>query len=201
LRRPKKRIVLGYANIANLITLAGLLCSLAACFFAFEGNLPLCMTLLIASGLCDLFDGVVARKLKRTGLEQNFGLQLDTVVDMVSFGVAPALVVFAVADATWYALLIYAFFIVCATVRLAYFNATADAATPTTHYRGLPVTCIAFILPIVMLFHSEIASLVALAVFGILFMLYFKLPKPRGVIWNILIPALSAVLITLWWWL
>ena len=157
------------------------------------------MTLLIASGLCDLFDGVVARKLKRTGLEQNFGLQLDTVVDMVSFGVVPAVVVFAIVGTAWYALLIYAFFIVCAVVRLAYFNATVEPNAPPTHYRGLPVTCIAFILPIVMLFHSEIASLVTLGVFGILFMLYVKIPKPRGVLWNILIPALSAIIITLWW--
>ena len=191
--RTKEKIILGYGNIANYITLFGLLLSLSSCFFALGANIKLSVSFFIASGICDLFDGVVARKIKRTDSEKEYGIQLDTVVDVVSFGVAPVIIMFSIVGAAWYALLIYAFYIVCAVSRLAYFNTSAVPNTPMSYYRGLPVTYIALILPIVLLFHSVIARIITLAVVGMLFVLNIKVPKPHGV-WYILFPVIAIAL-------
>ncbi|MCL2049486.1 MAG: CDP-alcohol phosphatidyltransferase family protein [Defluviitaleaceae bacterium] len=193
-----KKIILVYINIANAITLLGLLFSLAGCFFALNGNIRLGIIFLIISGICDLFDGAVARKIERTDLEKAYGGQLDSIVDAVSFGIAPAAIVLSSAGAEWYALLVYAFYIACVVSRLAYFSAAAVPNVPPEHYQGLPTTYIALILPIVMLFRSSFASIIALAAVGLLFVLNIKVPKPRG-IWYILFPLIAIALIALWW--
>ena len=196
--RTKEKIFLGYVNMANCITLLGLIFALSGCFFALSGNIKLSMIFLISAGICDLFDGVIAGKIKRTDVEKEFGVQLDTVVDVVSFGVTPAVIVYIAAGASWYALIIYAFYVVCAVTRLAYFNTSADINTPIQYYRGLPVTYIALILPSVMIFGSELASVLSLLVAGIFFILNIKIPKPRG-IWYAIFPAAAVVLSILWW--
>lgn len=196
--RAKEKIFLGYINLANCITLFGLILSLSSCFYALNGNLKLSITFLIISGICDLFDGVVARKLKRSESEKEFGIQLDTIVDVVSFGVTPVVIVFSVAGAMWYALAVYIFYIVCAVVRLAYFNTSVDINTVVQHYRGLPVTYVALVLPFAMIFRSEPISIFSLLVVGILFIFNIKIPKPRGV-WYVIFPILAVIMAVLWW--
>ena len=196
--RAKRKIFLGSGNIANCITLAGLLFSVAGCFFALGGKLRLSMSCLIASGICDLFDGAVARKIKRSDWEKAFGIQLDTVVDVVSFGVAPVLIVYSVAGSAWYMLVVYAFYMLCAVTRLAYFNTTVGVNTHIKHYSGLPVTYISLILPAVLLLRSGLASVAALFVAALLFVLNIKIPKPRGV-WYVILPLVAAALAALWW--
>ena len=196
--KTEEKPVLGYINLANNITLLGLLLALACCFFALKGDLRASMTLLILAGICDLFDGVAARKSKRTDEEKAFGIQLDTLVDVINFGVAPAIVIFSIAGSIWYALVIYALYILCAVVRLAYFNTVATPDTAVSHYSGLPVTYIALILPLVLLFGSAPAGVIALGVTGLLFILNIKVPKPHGV-WYVLFPLMAVALIVLWW--
>ena len=189
---------LGYANIANCITMFGLLLSLSSGVFALGGNIKLSMTLFIAAGICDLFDGAIARKIKRSDDEKKYGIQLDTTVDVVSFGVIPAVIVLSAVGSAWYTHTICAFYVLCAVTRLSYFGATADENTEVTHYRGLPVTYIALILPIVMIFGSAIAAVATLFVVGTLFILNIKIPKPHG-IWYAIFPILAIVLSVLWW--
>ena len=221
--RSNKKIILGYINLANCITHLGLLLALASCAFALKSNVKASVIFLIASGICDLFDGVAARKIKRTDSEKEFGIQLDTVVDVVSFGMTPAIIVYSIAGAAWYALLINAFYIICTVNRLAYFNTSAltktsavDESTTTAsttitqaadassidYYRGLPATYIALILPIALLFHpvSALAGIITLAAVGVLYVLNIKVPKPRGV-WYVLFPIIAVVLAGLWWFL
>jgi CDP-diacylglycerol--serine O-phosphatidyltransferase len=194
------KFFLGFRNIANLITLLGLFFSLASCFFVIGGNLKMSVTFLITSGLCDLYDGAVSKKIKRTELEKKFGIQLDTVADMVCFGITPAVIVFMTAGMAWFALLIYVFYITCAAIRLAYFSTITTADKPTIHFQGLPVTSIAWILPIVLLFHSATISITTLAVVGILFILNIKIPKTQGV-WYVLFSAMAVALVFFWWYL
>ena len=123
--RSKEKIILGYGNIANYITLFGLLLSLSSCFYILGANIKLSISFFIASGICDLFDGVIARKIKRTEEGKEYGIQLDTAVDVVSFGITPVIILFSIVGAVWYALLTYAFYMVCAVSRLAYFNTFA----------------------------------------------------------------------------
>jgi len=192
------KLFIGYYNSANAITLLGLFSALASCFFALNSDLKLAVYFLITAGICDLFDGVIARKIKRTSEEKSFGVQLDTIVDVVSFCVVPTIIVYSQAGAVWYTLLIYVFYITSGVIRLAYFNTLAESSSSTKYYSGLPVTYISLILPIVLLFHSNIITITALGIVGLLFVINIKIQKPRG-IWYILFPLIAFGLIILWW--
>ena len=78
-------------NIPNIITLANLTCGLLSIIFAFQGNLKLAALCIFAGAFFDFFDGLAARLLKVSG---ELGKQLDSMADMVTFGVAPAFILF-----------------------------------------------------------------------------------------------------------
>ncbi len=80
-------------NLPNILTLANLACGALAIIATFEGRYELILWLLGASLLFDLLDGLVARALK---VHSELGLQLDSLADMVSFGLAPGLLWFKV---------------------------------------------------------------------------------------------------------
>ena len=78
-------------NIPNFITLANLTCGLFAIIFAFKGNLTTASLCIFLGAFLDFFDGLAARLLKISG---EFGKQLDSMADMVTFGVAPGFILF-----------------------------------------------------------------------------------------------------------
>ena len=78
-------------NIPNLITLGNLICGLFAIIFAFQGNLTTASLCIFLGALMDFLDGFAARILKVSG---KLGKQLDSIVDMVTFGVAPGFILF-----------------------------------------------------------------------------------------------------------
>ena len=75
----------------NLITLANLTCGLFSIVFAFQGNLDMSSLCIFAGAFLDFFDGLAARLLKVNG---ELGKQLDSMADMVTFGVAPGFLMF-----------------------------------------------------------------------------------------------------------
>lgn len=80
-------------TIPNVITSLNLLCGCVAIIFAINGGLTAAAVLLLAAAILDFFDGFVARLLKSYS---EIGVQLDSLADMVSFGVAPAVMLFYV---------------------------------------------------------------------------------------------------------
>lgn len=78
-------------NIPNLLTLTNLICGLMAIMFAFQGNLINGSLCIFLGAFLDFFDGFAARLLKITS---EFGKQLDSIADMLTFGVAPAFMLF-----------------------------------------------------------------------------------------------------------
>ena len=98
-------------------------------------------------------DGVVARtKKNRTADEKNFGIQLDSLCDVVCFGVFPAVILFFSGVNTVCGLAILIFYALCAVIRLAFFNVLETKRQVAEGgcakgYRGLPVTSAAIILP------------------------------------------------------
>ena len=191
-----KNIVIGFYNWANTLTCFGLILSLASCIFAFDGQISLAITLFIVAGLCDLFDGAIARKIKRTETEKAYGIQLDSLVDCISFGIVPCIIAYAYGFNSLWSLLFYVVYIVHAVVRLAYFNAVT--AGKTSYYLGVPVTYIAILLPMCMLFKNQIVTAVLFALMGELFVIKIKIPKPRGV-WYAIFPLIAIGLIIAWW--
>ena len=84
--------LIGFYNYTVILTYVSLISSLLGIKFAFEGNAFAAMACLAASGICDMFDGVVARSKKnRTNDEKNFGIQLDSLCDVICFGAFPAI--------------------------------------------------------------------------------------------------------------
>lgn len=120
----------------NLVSLAGLVSAVLAIYFAIRGVFPAAMIGLVWAVTFDWFDGRVARGMSaRTEEQREFGAQLDSLIDVVSFGVAPAVVLLSVGGfRPWFlpgAVVIFA----AAVIRLSYFNVFGLADSST--YRGL----------------------------------------------------------------
>lgn len=174
-------------------------------------KLPLVMACLIIAGLCDMFDGKVARRCKRTETEKQFGIQLDSLADTVSFVAFPVVILIKTCTTGKFYIpmhpdvqfvLIHAIsiaFIITGVTRLAWFNITTNGKT--THFSGLPVTSVAAIIPIAYLLFKELpffleAMLVLYAIIAVLFVLNFKLKKPSGLVF-VFFSIASAILITI----
>ena len=116
--------ILSFAkDLANLCSLAGLLSAVLAIYFAIVGNFPAAMIGLVWAVFFDWSDGKLARRMKdRTDKQRLFGGQLDSLIDIVSFGVCPAVILLSYGDfSPWF--VPGAFIIVAAGVlRLSYFN-------------------------------------------------------------------------------
>jgi CDP-diacylglycerol--serine O-phosphatidyltransferase len=189
-------------NIASVITLLGLFLSLCACVLSLDGNLPVAIICLIYSGICDLFDGLVARHSNQSAEQQEFGWQIDTIVDMASFGITPTIIAYAlgVGNQIWEVLLLTSF-ASCAALRLAYFNIHGTTENgEIKFYTGLPVTYIALLFPIVYttkdLFSEEMFELlikIFLMLIALLFVLKIPVPKPKGIFY-LIFPLLAIAL-------
>lgn len=113
------------AMLPNAITAAALCAGLTGIRFAIEANWPLAVALIVIAGVLDGIDGRIARLLNA---QSRFGAELDSLADSLSFGVAPALVLYlwALQDLPrfgWFAALAFA---ICCSLRLARFNAQID---------------------------------------------------------------------------
>lgn len=135
---------IGIYSIANFITLMGLTSSVVACFLAGIGSFKFALFMLFLACLCDTFDGRVARSnLNRTEKQKFYGIQLDSLCDLVSFGVTPCFIAFSFGFRGALDIIIYCLFIVCGAIRLAYFNTLANepSANPKKNkgFRGMPI--------------------------------------------------------------
>ena len=145
--------------------------------------------------LLDAFDGRIARTKKdRTEQEKRFGIQIDSLNDLVCFGVLPAAIGWSMdCDRLWF-LATMSFFALCALIRLAYFNVTEEERQGRTsenraYYLGVPVTASAVLAPLFYLlslrFALNCAVVYALGLFllGVLYItpLHVKKPQLRGV--------------------
>lgn len=199
------KLLIGVYNLPATITLCGLTSGMLACWLAMQGQPNLAVVALIWAGIFDLFDGMVARRIELSDEEVEFGMQLDSIVDMVSFGVAPVMIAYSLGVSGGIALVTFVFYSICAAQRLAYFNIKQYGAKgKLSHYTGLPVTFAALIFTCA--FTSKFLlqpqqftlsmSLLFLAVGG-LFIADFKLPKPKKFVY-ITMPLL-AVLFSIYW--
>lgn len=144
--------------LPNLFTSASLFLALFSIVEAAQGNFEMACWLILGSAICDVIDGPVAR-LTRTS--SSFGLQYDSLADVVAFGVAPAFLMFshlaAMDDAALpehapkLALGACALFAICSAIRLARFNVQADTAEKR-HFTGLPTPAAAGVIVTAYLF-------------------------------------------------
>ncbi len=150
--------ILSFANdLPNLCSLAGLFSAVLAIYFAILGIFPAAMIGLLWAVFFDWTDGVVARRTKnRTRQQRLFGEQLDSLIDMVSFGACPAVVLLSYGDfGPWF--VPGAFFIVAAgALRLSHFNVFGLVGEST--YEGLAIDNNGIILTLLFVFDGLISS-------------------------------------------
>ena len=84
--------MLGVYDYTVILTYISLMVSIGGMLFSLNGDCRMALVCLAISGLCDMFDGKVARTKKdRTEVEKRFGIQIDSLADIVCFGVSPAI--------------------------------------------------------------------------------------------------------------
>ena len=196
--------MIGKYNKSVILTYVGVACAVFGMALAMDGKILWAMICLIISGICDLFDGVVARKCKRDEEEKEFGVQIDSLADMISFIAFPCVLGVQLMKATSYGLIIVLiFYNLCGIIRLAWFNMHANSEGSMTHYDGLPVTYVALIVPIYYLFESFIPqavfgwlTAVLYCIIAVCFILKIKVKKPRG-IWYGIFGLLAIVVIAI----
>lgn len=188
--------MIGFYNYSVIVTYLGVISSMIgislACNGIFDGAI-LCLAL---AGACDTFDGKIARAMKnRTHEMEIFGVQIDSLCDMVCFGVTPAVICYQMGLKSVAGICCEIFFVLCGVIRLAYFNMLEElkhskpaSADEKKYYHGLPITCITIIFPVVYMFrtlldgHFTILLAVMLLFVGFFYILDFRLKKPGNAV-------------------
>ncbi|RFU71648.1 CDP-diacylglycerol--serine O-phosphatidyltransferase [Peribacillus saganii] len=163
------------AQTANVITLFNLSLGGFAIITGINGQLNLSLLLIFLAALADRFDGMIARKFN---CESDLGKQLDSMSDIISFGVAPALLIYQGilfefgAPGTFFTV----FYIGCGAFRLAKFNITESNG----YFTGLPITaagCLATLSFLAIPHISSVFFLFMMIVLSLLMISPFKLKK------------------------
>ena len=213
--------MIGFYNYTMLLTYLSLMsASVGIGVLLYGGGHPyIGIFFLMFCGLCDAFDGKVAKtKKNRSPMECKYGIQVDSLSDVVAFGVLPACIGFArFKNSTFFdkiglVMIVLLFYILTAMIRLAYFNVTEEERQKTEtgtrkYYTGLPVTSAAVIFPIISLIHYlmpgdtdiSLAYFITIAVVGVAFVSKIQVRKPgiRGIMAMVAIGVLefAAILI------
>ena len=190
---------LGYYNKSVILTYAGGVSAVLGMALALSGRMKYALLCLIFCGVADLFDGMIAHRCKRSEKEKEFGIQIDSLTDMVSFALFPVVLSFAMGNTKWYHIAVSAFYVICAITRLGFFNVSTSSETKIKHYTGLPVTFASLIVVLTSIIGSffgitKLLMPVSLFITALLFILKIKIAKPRGIAYILL--ALLAIVLT-----
>lgn len=208
-----KRCFVGVWSYTVILTYLSLLSGIFGIILALGFGKPYwAVFCLLLSGLCDAFDGRVARsKKERTQLEKGFGIQIDSLTDLVSFGICPAAIGIRLVLVSDFfgahvvlrdlALFVMALFVLCGMIRLAYFNVTEEELQQEgehrTAYLGMPITASCLFFPTVLLIvyltglQGALLYTAAALTLGLLFIAPISVPKPglRGILFMAAIGA------------
>jgi CDP-diacylglycerol---serine O-phosphatidyltransferase len=194
--------ILRQLDLPNFFTLTGLMLSLISAILAIQNNFYAALICMIYAGLTDMLDGVVARQMVRTELQSEVGKQLDSIVDVCSFGFAPAIFAYCFGLQDWLSVTILIFYVGVNALRLAYFNSTGLTRDEQSEYfTGLPVTYAALFIPLTFtasfLLSDSTMKWVLDGVYlllAIAMVANFKMIKLRGIWYGIF--ALGAIALT-----
>ncbi len=189
---------IGKYNRSVILTYIGVGIAFLGVALVLAGHTALAMICLILAGICDLFDGVIARRCKRDEVAKEFGIQIDSLADVIDFLTLPSVLgLYLTSGVGLFRYPILLLYILCGIIRLAWFNTSAATEGVRSHYDGLPVTYSALILPVLWVILKYVGSVLpmtavsaiwaaAYIVMGLLFILNVKVPKPRGIWYGVL---------------
>ena len=146
--------LIGFYNYTVILTYLGAAAAVCGIFFSASGYPFWGVICLLFAGLTDMFDGKVASTMKRNEAEKAFGIQIDSLCDLISFGALPLAIGYGIGLSGGFFYASCVLYLLCAIIRLAYFNVDeaqrqkTEAGRRKTYY-GLPVTSAAIIFPAV----------------------------------------------------
>lgn len=148
--------MIGFYNYTVILTYIGMIFGLCGVISSFNGNILPAIIFLMLSAVCDMFDGKIARTMKRTKQEKRFGIQIDSLSDFLCFGVLPAMIGYNIGMDEWYFMPAIIYYVLAALIRLAYYNVMEEERQDKTEKdiemcTGLPVPPSAFIFPVIYL--------------------------------------------------
>lgn len=189
--------MIGFYNYTVILTYMSLASSVTGLFFTFYGHLNIGILCLALSGLFDAFDGRVARTKKdRTMDEKRFGIQIDSLCDLVSFGVFPVVLCWYSGMNTPVGMVILVLYCLAGMIRLAYYNVleekknndedaeVVEAPDGRKYFHGMPITAISVGLPVVYVTSPLLGEYfgvvlhVVMVIAMLLFVIDFNFPKP-----------------------
>ena len=181
--------MIGFYSYTVILTYVGFICGSLGIYFSFQGKTIFGIAMLLIAGFCDMFDGKVARtKKNRTPQECKFGIQIDSLSDMVCFGFLPVAIAYSAGLNKFFHVIIFCCFSLAALIRLAYFNVTEEERQEQTTegrklYEGLPVTSTALLIPALFVISKDLGRLfpviaaIYYAVIAVLFITKFHMKK------------------------
>ena len=201
--------MIGVYDYTVLATYLSLAFGVSGILAAMNGDPYSALLCLMVSGLLDAFDGRIARtKKNRTEPEKRFGIQIDSLNDVVCFGVLPGVIGASFGHGEWWLRACILFYILAALIRLAYFNVTEEERQSATNehrkcYLGVPVTTASFVMPLFWALPHRFGLdpvpcyIAGLTLLGFLFITPLHVPKPglKGILCMILLGAAEVYLI------
>ena len=177
---------IGYYNKAVLLTYLSIISAVIGMAFIVREQFSYALIALIISGICDSFDGTIARRYDRDDKAQNYGIQIDSLADTVAFLALPAFFLIHITHAQPLSVAVSTLFVLLGIVRLAWFNVSVGESSGVFH--GIPVTQISLTLPLAYLLVHLLAPtalipvlLILYTLIAVLFVANIPIPKPRGI--------------------
>ena len=207
MRKSNQASMLSFAkDLPNICSMFGLLSAVFGIYFAIEGYFIASVIGVLWAVLFDWFDGIIARKMKGRTKEQGvFGGQLDSMIDIVSFGILPAILLLSYGNYNlWF---MPGAFIIIATsaIRLSYFNVYGLINSKT--YMGFPLDNNVLILAFVFLFESFFShTTFSIIIYSLLMILsalnLSSIPTPKfGGKWVYVLVAYVLVMTAVFGWI
>ncbi|WP_010279503.1 CDP-diacylglycerol--serine O-phosphatidyltransferase [Paenibacillus senegalensis] len=190
-------------SLPNVFTILNLFLGIVAIILVYTESHSLAAIMVIVAMLMDGLDGRVARALNA---QSEFGKELDSLSDVISFGVAPAFIMYVVAfselnpPTAW---ITTALFPICGAMRLARFNVVE---APPGYFVGLPIPAAGGLLCTLALFHQELPTYILvggsillslLMVSSIKYPSFKKVKVPQGMLWLVGLTVASAIFVSI----
>lgn len=207
-------MIIGYWNLSVVLTYLGLMFSTLGISMLMSNSfdIDVIYILMILSGVCDLFDGSVARKIKRNSDEKKYGVEIDSLCDIVNFVIFPSILALRLNSYSFISFIIIFVFVLSGIVRLAYYN-VINTNIRSDFYIGMPVTFSSIFFPYIHIFFinnklynglsmkidENVIILFAMFVLSLLFVVRIRIKKPKikGLIFLTLLGIIAGVLLCL----
>lgn len=200
--------MIGVYDYTVILTYVSLMISLFGMTLSLDGHYKIAIVCLALSGLCDMFDGKIARtKKNRTEEGKKFGIQIDSLCDVVCFGAFPIIICYSMGIKDVIGLVILMLYGTAGVIRLAYFNVKEEIRQNKTtenrkYYQGLPITSASIALPLMYMLRpmfndTVFLILVRIMMLGIaiLFVTDFRFKKPGNKVIAVLVVVVALAII------